>query len=266
MRKWCKAVRFQCYVVVWKISWPVMPALLLIQGGSGWSAPALTISSVTVPENTGIWLPVLLTGQDATSPVCSLLFTAEVQGGRVLAWEAGTAAVASGKGVVCRISGQTCRSVVYGGPDGLPEGDLVRILVRPEAAGVTVTITAVEGADPTAGEKAVAGGEFTPLQVGGSYSPHKADQNGDWRISLSELLRVIQIYNLDGYSCRAESEDGYWPEPGDHSCAPHDADYAPQDWQITLNEVLRVVQFFNSGGYGRRPGSEDGFMAGGFWF
>ena len=244
----------------------VMPALLLVLGAVGWPAPVLTIPPVTVPENAGVWLPVVLTGQDTAAPVCSARFTVQVQGGRVLAWEAGAAAAASGKGVACRVSGQECRCVVYGGPDGLPEGDLFRFLIRPDSNAVTVTIQTVEGADPTASEKAVAGGVFTPVQVGGNYATHKADRNGDWRISLSELLRVIQIYNIGGYSCRAGTEDGYWPGSGDRSCAPHDADYAPQDWQISLNEVLRVVQFFNSGGYGRRPGSEDGFMAGGFWF
>lgn len=267
MREQGKTDWFRCRVAGWKVGWLVMPALLLGLGMSGWSAPALTIPTATVPENTHVWLPVLLTGQVTGTPVCSVRFTIEVLGGQILDWEPGTAAAASGRGVACRITGQSCQCVVYGSSDGLPEGDLIRILLRSETSAATLTISGVEGADPTAVFKAVSGGGFTPVQWGGSYIPHKADLNGDWRVSLSELLRVIQIYNLGGYSCRADSEDGYWPEPGgEQTCAPHDADYAPQDWQITLNEVLRIVQFFNSGGYGRRSGSEDGFMAGGFWF
>ena len=44
---------------------------------------------------------------------------------------------------------------------------------------------------------------------------HSADQNLDYLISLSELLRVIQFYNSGGYHCDASGEDGYAPAPGD---------------------------------------------------
>ena len=33
----------------------------------------------------------------------------------------------------------------------------------------------------------------------------------DWRISLSELLRLIQLYTLGGYHPCEDGEDGYCP-------------------------------------------------------
>jgi len=97
----------------------------------------------------------------------------------------------------------------------------------------------------------------TEGQVGGV---HNADQNGDHRIDLSELLRVIQLYNSDGYHCDSNSEDGYAPGPGDTgACPPHAGDYHPQDWRISLSELLRLIQIYNSSGYTPCAEGEDGF-------
>lgn len=91
-----------------------------------------------------------------------------------------------------------------------------------------------------------------------------ADQNADHQISLSELLRVIQFFNSNGYHCDATGEDGYAPGPGETACLPHDSDYNAQDWHINLSELLRLIQFFNSGGYHACPeeDTEDGFCVG----
>lgn len=91
---------------------------------------------------------------------------------------------------------------------------------------------------------------------------HSADTNPDNRIDLSELLRVIQFYNSNGYHCAPGTEDGYDPGPGIRTCTPHDSDYSPQDWFINLSELLRVIQFYNMGGYHIAPNSEDGFGPG----
>lgn len=93
------------------------------------------------------------------------------------------------------------------------------------------------------------------------FSVHSADTSGDGWISLSELIRMIQLHNSDGYHCEAGTEDGYSPGQGDESCAVHDSDYNPQDWQIGLTELLRVIQFYNGGGYHVCPeaGTEDGY-------
>ncbi|MBP8129913.1 MAG: hypothetical protein KA184_10085 [Candidatus Hydrogenedentes bacterium] len=70
--------------------------------------------------------------------------------------------------------------------------------------------------------------------------PHSADRDGDWRIAMSELLRVIQFYNAHGYHCDATTEDGYAPGPDGglaqasessslprHSCSEGGGDVSP---------------------------------------
>ncbi len=97
---------------------------------------------------------------------------------------------------------------------------------------------------------------------------HCADQDSNGLISLTELLRVIQFFNSDGFHCAASpeaTEDGFLPGPGEFmSCAQHSSDYNPQDWEISLSELLRLIQFFNSGGYHACPGqdTEDGYCPG----
>lgn len=99
---------------------------------------------------------------------------------------------------------------------------------------------------------------------------HTADQNGDGHINLSELLRVIQFFNSDGFHCAIDpenTEDGYVPGPGDaYDCSPHGSDYNPSgpSWTIDLTELLRLIQFYNVGGYYVCPGvnTEDGYCPG----
>lgn len=93
---------------------------------------------------------------------------------------------------------------------------------------------------------------------------HTVDQNQDWRISLSELLRLIQLSNAGAFHCDPSTEDHYAPGVGDHSCAPHASDYRPRSWAIGLNELLRTIQFYNMeyGAYHRSAGTEDGFAPG----
>jgi hypothetical protein len=96
-------------------------------------------------------------------------------------------------------------------------------------------------------------------------SHHSADTNFDSQISLSELLRAIQFFNVGRYSCdppgaMQPSEDGYLPGAGDESCKRHDTDYLDPPWQISLSELLRLIQIFNARAYGFDPNSEDGFI------
>ncbi|MBI1319736.1 MAG: DUF5011 domain-containing protein [Candidatus Hydrogenedens sp.] len=88
---------------------------------------------------------------------------------------------------------------------------------------------------------------------------HSADQDGNGKITLAELLRVVQLYNLISYGCGGNSEDGFAPYSADQSCAPHASDYAPQNWIISLNELVRLIQFFNADGYTWCPQEEDGY-------
>jgi formylglycine-generating enzyme required for sulfatase activity len=98
---------------------------------------------------------------------------------------------------------------------------------------------------------------------------HSADRDQDCRVNLTELLRVIQFFNIRGLRCATppiNTEDGYVPGSGtDTSCARHDSDYLDPAWVINLTELLRLIQFFNMGGYTCAPGaggSEDGFLPG----
>jgi hypothetical protein len=155
----------------------------------------------------------------------------------------------------------TPEGVTEGQPEGTLEG---QVEGTPEGV--------VEGQTEGTVEGVVEGqAEGTPegtAEGEGSGQPtrHSADQNGDNRINLSELLRVIQFFNSGGYSCAippSSTEDGYVPGPtGNQTCTPHASDYNPQDWRISLSELLRLIQFFNSGGYHPCAGSEDGFCPG----
>jgi len=88
--------------------------------------------------------------------------------------------------------------------------------------------------------------------------PHSLDTDGDFKVELTELLRVIQFYNYREYSCAPSwltTEDGYVPgNRGDRSCQPHASDYNPQDWSISFEEILRAIQIFNSPSYYWCPG------------
>jgi PKD repeat protein len=96
---------------------------------------------------------------------------------------------------------------------------------------------------------------------GASAQVHSADQDADFKISLSELLRVIQLFNSGSFHCDETGEDGYAPGPGDQSCPNHSSDYTPANWIIALTELLRLIQLYNVGGYAVCPAGEDGFCA-----
>ncbi len=118
---------------------------------------------------------------------------------------------------------------------------------------VSLTVTNADGKTDT---------ETKPVYIvvqGDGHAYHSADRDQDYDISLSELLRVIQFYNLDALHCAAGTEDGYAPLSGDDTCFFHDADYSPPDWKISMNELLRVAQIFNAAGYEACATGEDGF-------
>jgi len=103
-------------------------------------------------------------------------------------------------------------------------------------------------------------------QVFPEYTPppdnHSADPDGSGSISLSELLRVIQFFNVGSLHCQPGSEDGYAPGGGSLACAPHSSDYNPQDWSISLSELLRLIQIYNVGAFYPCGGGEDGYCLG----
>ncbi|MCX8065006.1 MAG: PASTA domain-containing protein [Candidatus Hydrogenedentes bacterium] len=152
--------------------------------------------------------------------------------------------------------------------EGVIEGEgLLEGIIEGEGAleGEGVLEGGIEGEGTAEGEGLPEGSIEGEGTVEGEISPHSADQNGDWKINLSELLRVIQFFNSGGYHCAGSepTEDGYLPGyEGDKNCKPHASDYNSQDWIINLNELLRLIQFFNMGGYYQCPTGEDGYCPG----
>ncbi|MBI5772005.1 MAG: immunoglobulin domain-containing protein [Verrucomicrobia bacterium] len=119
---------------------------------------------------------------------------------------------------------------------------------------------------------------------------HSADTMGatsgsapDNKISLAELLRVIELYNYRAgtvrtgqYTMQAGTEDGYAPGPaGAAITVYHSADTmgatpgTARDGKINLAELLRVIELYNyrsgtvrTGQYHVQAGTEDGFAPG----
>lgn len=114
------------------------------------------------------------------------------------------------------------------------------------------------------------------LVVGPAPSIHSADTDRDGTIGLTELLRVIELYNTRSgtsrtgqYSMQDGTEDGYVSGPGGGSVTVfHSAD-TDHDGKIGLTELLRVIELYNcrsgttrTGQYHQFGGSEDGFASG----
>jgi len=114
-----------------------------------------------------------------------------------------------------------------------------------------------------------------------TYQPldhHSADTSQDLTIQLTELLRVIQLYNAtlpklpaikNEFTCLVGTEDGYTLEFPDapQDCPPHAIDYNPCDWRVSLSELLRIIQFYNAPmrqyhPCPQDPNTEDGFCPG----
>lgn len=96
----------------------------------------------------------------------------------------------------------------------------------------------------------------------GSANYHSADMNRDEKFDLSEILRVVQIYNVGEYCYSPGTEDGFTPGAGlRESCLAHRADNSPQDWVVDHGELLRIIQLYNADGFYLCPedGTEDGF-------
>ncbi|MBL7649964.1 MAG: hypothetical protein JNK74_27640 [Candidatus Hydrogenedentes bacterium] len=113
---------------------------------------------------------------------------------------------------------------------------------------------ASDTADPI--NKYVVGSELAGSN--GDRAGHAGDKNDDFVIDSSELLRMIQLYNLGEFSCDPTGEDGFNPGAGDKTCTPHEGDYNPQDWHFDLSEMLRAIQIYNKGGYELCEEGEDG--------
>jgi hypothetical protein len=110
-------------------------------------------------------------------------------------------------------------------------------------------------------------------------SIHSADSNKDYRISLTELTRVIELYNCrngsirtGAYNNKSGTEDGFEPDNTRNSAIImpyyHSAD-SNKDGKIGLMELTRIIELYNyriglvrTGQYRVQYGTEDGFATG----
>jgi len=118
-----------------------------------------------------------------------------------------------------------------------------------------------------------------PLSVRARAEFHDADVDRDNRLNLSELLRVIELYNTrfgttrtGRYRVAEGTVDGFYPD-GTSNDAPnllrHHLGDTDRDGQFSLSELLRVIELYNTrsgttrtGAYRAALGSTDGFEAG----
>lgn len=130
--------------------------------------------------------------------------------------------------------------------------------------------------------------ESNPLQLLAKPDPlmvrrtvlHSADTSGDGKLSLFELVRIIELYNTRNGTTRTGSykidlagEDGFAPDTALSGISPglpyyHNAD-SNHDAKIGLLELTRVIELYNyrqgsvrTGAYHASVGSEDGFAPG----
>ena len=233
------------------------------------AAPRVQLGSVSVAPGSTFLVPVSC--EDTTAAQVTVLVARislpETQV-EVLEVLPDPTLVDAGKSFDYEITGDILSLCVFGGSTAIPSGQLGLLLLRlrPESTLTgTITLAAAEthGADKNAGAVTVTGTGGLITVLDGAL-PHKADPDGDWHISLGELLRIIQLYNMGAYHCEALTEDGFAPGPGDTDCEGHDADYNPRDWKIAFEELLRLIQFYNApyGVYHREAATEDGFAPG----
>ena len=120
----------------------------------------------------------------------------------------------------------------------------------------------------------------SPLLVA-QITTHTADTNADFRISLVELTRVIELYNTrigttrtGRYLLQDGTEDGFGLDAITPAAAPatlarfHSAD-VNRTATISLFELTRVIELYNvragtarTGAYHFQTGTEDGFAPG----
>jgi len=145
----------------------------------------------------------------------------------------------------------------------LPSGVLIipDIRILPNAAGGTFAANLANRifSDPQ-GQPVAGKGIHGAITVFRRW--HSADISKDYTVSVSELLRVIQLFSFKRYHCAPGSEDGFGLGAGPTDCAPHSSDFNPADWTITISELLRLIQFYNASGYQLGLGTEDGFAPG----
>jgi len=253
---------------VWR---KLLPACIIVAAMASIEAAAATLTGGEgsgLPGQNGVTIAVTLASSSGES-VAALQFEAVFDATAVslTGVAAGTAATEADKQVVYnQLETGRVRVIVSGfNQNIIGDGSVAEssFSIRPAASeGVyPIALEQLVLSDPTGRRISgtAAAGEITV----GKLQAHSADIDLNWRISLGELLRVIQFFNSKAYHCDKSSEDGYAPTAGNQDCPFHDSDYYPSaNWVIELSEVLRLIQFFNIGQYHVDTTGEDGFAPG----
>jgi uncharacterized repeat protein (TIGR01451 family) len=81
---------------------------------------------------------------------------------------------------------------------------------------------------------------------------HSADYDLDGKISLAELLRVIELYNYRAgsvrtgqYTLKTGTEDGFTTGPGGGTLTRFHSGDTDRDGKLSLAELLRVIELYN---------------------
>ncbi len=137
--------------------------------------------------------------------------------------------------------------------------------LNPGSNPVEIVVTAQDGVTTTS---------YT-VTVTRALGYHSADTDGNWRLSLLELTRVIELYNTrDGttrtgaYYTDATTEDGF--AAGTGTITSHHSADTNQDGRLSLLELTRVIELYNTRDGTTRTGeyhrteleTEDGFAPG----
>jgi len=161
-----------------------------------------------------------------------------------------------------------------GGADSIFE-QLLEIFATAESSGNnTLTLAEIQSVSPGFtqqdlddadynGDDELSVGELLQFVGGGILI--SADTNGDFILQLTEVLRLIQLYNAGAYACAENAgatEDGFslTAPPSEPNCVLHSID-RDGNKVVTLSELLRGIQLYNLGDYTWCPGtgSEDDF-------
>jgi len=100
---------------------------------------------------------------------------------------------------------------------------------------------------------------YAPGRGARNCPPHNSDYQGrpDWSISVSELLRLVQFYNLGGYWVNPYGEDGFLPLRQYHSADVN------KDYKIDNTELEYVADIVQQGGaFHCDPSAYSGYAAG----
>jgi len=261
-------------VAQYLVFYAVAPILALLALTSAASAQAqVSIGRISAPKEVSAAAPVTYIAPGENAPATLVLrFAYQDAMLEILEATAATILEQHNKTLDYEIKSGSIAIVIFGGTDSVPSGTLAYLHVRVKPSAATGNVLPILNAT-THGANGDA--DYVDVQVSNGNvrvidapEKHSADTEADWTISLEELLRVAQLYNVGEYHCDSMTDDGYETGSGDQSCSPHTGDYNPADWRISFSELLRVIQLYNAPFrmYHADTTTEDGFAPGPFGY